>query len=396
MNRLPKLYEAVNILMSCIGDNGVWADPTRYRGQCWTRDFNLAILPALLDLGLTGIAREHLDNLYKRQRSDGAIPILFLDGVSGSTRFLLDKGLKSVRDGKMSFMLGKYLRGELYNLTPGTRDSELHYIIAQCEFFRAVCGCEEDVWRSIVRQPSWRSARGIDEALAYIESNLLEDGLLTGADWRDTMEKQLHHTPLLSNNSLLVRVYDLLGEDDKAHALRERIEKAYWVKDLVEDKFGHLAQRLQDWPGNTRFDPLGASLAVLHDVVGADRYRDILYGFDSVDTEHGVTIQCKHNPFTGSEEARVIEDTKGNVIWPFVMGFSILALLKMSKKATTAGVAHRSREMASNQFAKYTNLEGFREWYDPRTGLGYGAYKQLWSATLYVRTFNELITLAVR
>jgi GH15 family glucan-1,4-alpha-glucosidase len=35
-------------------------------------------------------------------------------------------------------------------------------------------------------------------------------------------------------------------------------------------------------------------------------------------------------------------------------------------------------------------LNGFREWYDPATGKGYGAQEQLWSATLFLRAARAL------
>ena len=136
-----KLHRAYGILRECLGDHGVWADPSRHRRQCWTRDFGLAIQPLLLapHPGLIGpwrastVAGRHLKSLEARQRPDGQVPILFLDGLAGHARFLADKVKRSVRDGKVSFMLGRYLKGELGQLTPGTRDSELLYVVAALE-----------------------------------------------------------------------------------------------------------------------------------------------------------------------------------------------------------------------------------------------------------------------
>ena len=37
------------LILSCMGKNGIWADATRYREQCWTRDLSLAMAPAAGD-----------------------------------------------------------------------------------------------------------------------------------------------------------------------------------------------------------------------------------------------------------------------------------------------------------------------------------------------------------
>ena len=43
-----KQKAALEILKASCGHRGVWADPTRYAWQDWTRDFALATLPLLL------------------------------------------------------------------------------------------------------------------------------------------------------------------------------------------------------------------------------------------------------------------------------------------------------------------------------------------------------------
>jgi len=384
MNAGQKLYEAHGILRECFGDNGVWADPSRYRRQCWTRDFGLAIQPLLLtfaerdsmhrragncDSAEQTIAERHLCSLEARQRPDGQIPIVFLDGWRGHARFLSDKIARSLRDRKLSFMLGRYLQGQLGQLTPGTRDSELLYIVAALEHAE----------RTGLFPVSMDS---IKLAMRYIKRNLLDSrGLLLGADWRDTMHLQLREKPLLTNNALLFHAYDLLSRhgdnksfwETQAHLQRDLINKVFWDGSL-----------LQDWPRNNnskqRFDPLGASLAVLFDVIPPERYADVWKGFDSVDSPYGVTIRCRHNPVR-PEEGAIIERTDGQVIWPFVVGFAAMAMDKMAKKTGLNPFE------ASRQLYKLYNLEGFREWYDPATGKGYGAQRQLWSATLFTRAY---------
>jgi hypothetical protein len=351
-----KIEVAHAILRKCIGTKGVWADPSRYRFQCWTRDLVMAIMPALLDLGETEIVKIHLENLSERQRPNGQIPILFLDRLRP---FLLDKIKRSLQARKLSFMLRRFMSGQIWNLTPGTRDSEILYVIGMYEYANRTGD------RSLVV----RYASQIQSALNYIERNLLRDNLVIGCDWRDTMERELGNKSLLTNNSLMYHAYRLMGEMEKADQLRLRINEQFWTGSVY-----------QDYPGNVRFDPLGGAFAVLYEVAPNERYASLVEGYRSVDTPNGVTIKCRHNPIS-QEEKEVIERTDGVVVWPFVVGFTILALIKMGE-----------RQMAEDQFKKLLDLDGFREWYDPTTGKGYGAFEQLWSATLFLRSQAALST----
>ncbi len=349
-----KKTEAQEILERCVGRKGIWADPTRYAHQCWTRDMMLAIMPVLLAQKRFADVRNHLENLSKRQKPNGQIPILYLDGTFA---WLASKLAKSIRTRKMSFMLKRFLAGELWNLTPGTRDSEIMYLLGMLTYAR-----EANDWSLIDTY-----SEQISRALSYVETSLMHDGLILGADWRDTMHRELNDKALLTNNSILYHVYLQLNKVDEAVALRQRIDQRFWS-----------GSQLMDYPGATRFDPLGAALAIIFDVVPPSRFPDVVAGFRSVDTQYGVSIKCRHNP-TSAEEASVIERTDGVVVWPFIVGFTVLALDAMGEA-----------EFAQEQFAKLSALKGFREWYDPESGNGYGAHEQLWSATLYLRAQQSL------
>lgn len=346
-----KVAKAEEILKDCMGTHGVWADPTRYRFQCWTRDFMLAILPLLLERKQYGIARKHLEELSKRIRKNGQVPILFLDKT---LPFLLDKVWKSAKQRQISFMLKRWVTGNLWNLTQGTKDSEIAFLIALHAYDAA--SNDHTLMAKLLDK------KVLDRVLHYIEHNLLVDGLLNGCDWRDTMHEELGNTPLLTNNSLMYAVYHHMHRSQKAQWLKERINIRFWN-----------GTSYQDAPGRERFDPLGASLAVLHNVIPRERYASLVESFRSVDTPHGVTIKCKHNPFKPDERA-VIDRTDGVVVWPFIVGFTVLALIKMGEM-----------EFAEEQFRKFNALNGFYEWYDPENGKGHGAEKQLWSAVLYLR-----------
>jgi len=350
-----KARAAEDILESCIGHHGIMAGNGRYYGQNWTRDAALASMPLLMEEKRFSDVRKHLETLSRQQRVSGKIPILYLDGIRGTVRFLLAKTWKSVRDVEMSFMLGRFLEGQLWNLTPGTRDSEILYLLAMLEYGK--------------RDPAFqlRYEGQLVLAFRHVHAYLMEDGLLTGADWRDTMEKELANQPLLTNNAILFRVYELAGLTDRAEALRSRILETHFANGEV-----------LDYPGNDRFDPLGASLAVLHGVVGKEYHGRIVEHMRQVDTPTGVTIRCRHNPMN-DDEAAMIDRTNGVVTWPFVVGFTVLALLKMGERA-----------FAEEQFAKMTAHDGFREYYDPANGTGYGEVNQLWSAALYLRAEHAL------
>lgn len=349
-DRLTKLESAINILRRCLGEKGVWADPTRYRDQCWTRDLGIAIAPLLLQLGEAAAVKRHLVNLSAQQRPNGQIPILFLDDEA---RWVREKEQKN--RGRPSFMLKRYRDGELWNLTPGTRDSELVYLIAMQEYIEATGDVEfaDTFWPHRLK------------ALEHIERVVMRNGLVYGCDWRDTMHIELGDKPLLTNNSLMYHVYQLLGDRNRAIALQQAIWRNH----------ARMSGHFSDYPGSTRFDPLGAAFAILFGVVpeGATCRQALIKAFRDVDTDYGVAIQCRHNP-TSDEEREVIGQTNGVVVWPFVVGFTIMALRKLGEHG-----------FASEQFDKMTAMAGFREWYDPANGHGYGAQEQLWSAALYAR-----------
>lgn len=357
-----KLAESHRILYSCFGDHGVWADPSRYRRQCWTRDFGIAILPTLIEIGspkAMGMARVHLDSMRAQQEPSGQIPILFLDGWKGHAKFLADKTRRTIRDGEMSFMLKRYIdnSGSLANLTPGTTDSELHYIVACLDYADAT---------------RMKLSHSVYTALHYVEDTYMFDGLHHGADWRDTMEVELMHTPLLSNNSILYGIYRRLGFIEKAKELRMRMNETFWTRKTSGKN------TLRDRPNDDRFDPFGASLAVLNGQVSPEDYSSVMGGFQSVDSPRGVTIKCRHNHLDAKEK-EVINRTDGVVVWPFVVGYSILAMRKMDRFVS-----------AHEQYDKLLALKGFREWYDPADSQGYGAMEQLWSATLTARAIKVM------
>ncbi len=349
-NNRTKYRLAKELLEKCIGPGGVSAAADRYMGQYWIRDLGYAIAEILHRIKRSDIVKRHLQSTMVEQRPNGQIPILVLEDEAA---WVAGKEAESHKKGRTSFMLGRYREGNLWNLTPGTRDSEVLFIKAMYEYMLATNDTE------FVDS----NKHHIDAALTYIETQLVRDGLIIGCDWRDTLKKELGQTTLLTNNCLLYHVYkNLLKDEQKAAALRERILETF-VQDGV----------FIDYPGNDRFDPLGGSMAVLYGIAEPHMYPGLVRSIKSVDTPYGVTIKCRHNPSGKLGEAEVINRTNGVVVWPFVNGYVVKMLHQM-----------REYELAREQHAKSFKYPGFPEWIDPGTGICWGADGQLWSAAMFL------------
>ncbi|QQG45211.1 MAG: hypothetical protein HYW89_04415 [Candidatus Sungiibacteriota bacterium] len=351
-----KIRQAVGVIETCIGLKGVWASPIRYKYQCWTRDFALATEEALLDLGRPEVVKLHLNELSRRQYSDGRIPIMFLDKP---LRWLLLKAWHAIKNRRMSFLLRQYFSKDgIGQLSPWTRDSELLYALAVASFVRRT---HDDTF--LMRHTSH-----IRAALGYVESSLMKGGLIFGGDWRDT-RPDLTDKFLLTNNCLLYQAYALLGETKKAEAIKAAINERFWTGSYYRDYIG-----IDD------FDTLGNSLAILFDVAPQDRWPSIIESAEALDTPYGYKINKVTLPPKSKEETAVMLRTNQfGVIWPFIHGFMILAALKGGRT-----------DIAKRQLQKWTTLDGFYEFYDPTTGRGYGSVDQVWSAALYFRTAHAL------
>jgi len=352
-----KKIEAEAIVRSCIGPKGIWASPARYRHQCWTRDFAIATLRTLGDMGRVDVAKRHLEELASRQLPDGRIPILFLDDVP---RFLFGKAKNSMRDFRLSFMLKQYFRPHgIARLTPWTKDSEILYILSVLELMNRT----RDY--SIVETHN----DYVGQALVYIETSLVkENGLVHGGDWRDT-RLDLDDKFLLTNNCFLYRMYEFLNLPHKASAVQEAIKRNLWT-----------GSYFRDYVGVENFDTLGNALAILYGLATEDNAAFIFKKAESLDTLYGYMLNDVTLPPKSAAEELIMNRTKQvRVIWPFIHGFMILAAVKSG-----------FRDLAREQFAKYNAMPGFFEWYDPDTGLGYGSSDQLWSACLYLRCVHAI------
>jgi glycogen debranching enzyme len=359
MNQSEKSRQAMGILASCIGNKGIWASSDRYKYQCWTRDFVIAVLPLILeteDPYYMLVAERHLDQLRKRQKPNGQIPILFLDNT---TKWLKIKVQNSIQNKRMSFMLKQFLNKDgVFNLTPWTKDSELLYLLGVGLYYQKTGNME------FIE----RHCKSIDRAFKYIENNLLYKGLIMGSDWRDTRPDYMR-TMLLTNNCFLAHAYELLGMTKQANDLKDSIRKNFWNSSYFVD-----------FIGSNNFDTFGNALAVLTGVAKDSDHTNIIISANKLRTGIGFKLNGVTLPPKSAKEAELMSRIKQNgVIWPYIHGFMTLALQKMNAKKST--------ERALQQM---TNLNGFYEFYNPDTGEGHGSKNQLWSACLYLRCTNTI------
>ena len=96
-----KLKEAKKVISECATDDGFYASSDRYKYEYWTRDFAHS-LNSLLELGYSKSAKNHLDQIWRRQNNEGEVPTLAISN-KGAWR---KKKLKRAKEtGRTPFML---------------------------------------------------------------------------------------------------------------------------------------------------------------------------------------------------------------------------------------------------------------------------------------------------
>lgn len=374
-----KREEAVSILKSCFGVNGLWASGKdgRYQYQCWTRDPCLAIFAALILLkdsleNVNELIYRHFNGIIKHQRDDGKIPIIFLDDEDEFVRL---KRIQQEKNKKIPFMLRRYLEGEITNLTPKTRDSEVLFIISANDFLSSLSEGEKSKLSNFEEfETSLENA--MKKAMQYIEEIATDvspkkDGLIKGADWRDVRD-DLDDIPVLTNACFLYKCYKIMGNEEKAEEIKRTINEKYWNANI-----GHY----NDHPESNSFGLLGNAVAVLYGIADVERINSVFDYAMKISTEHGIKTTETFLPPLNDEEAKVMARDKA-VIWPFTNGFMLEAMLMKG--------GDKWKEVAKKEFNKWVKLEGFNEWYDIVDGKGYGSKNQAWSAALYIRVAELL------
>ena len=351
-----KVRAARKLIESCISPHGmgIWASQGRYANQLWTRDLALAAAPALKLMGRLDVVGAHLDQLVQRQQPSGKISILFSDDPQ---KLLETKEREAVQKGKPGFILLALKAQGIEDLSPWTKDSEFLFVKTMLEYPDAP-----------MVTPTRLRHEAVEKALAYSLSQT-KNGLAQGAERRDT-NVWLNDACLLSNNCLLYQARKLNGLNDRSLLdFRCDIVFSFWT-----------GTSYRDYLGVDTADTFGQALGVIYDVIPKERWPAVLESFAKLHTPRGyLTNDCRPNPTTDEERELLKSMPQSFVLWPFIHGYAILALLKMGE-----------RELAMQAFNEYTNLEGFWEFFDPKTGKGYGAQEQLWSACLYLIAADAL------
>jgi hypothetical protein len=363
---------ALDLIEKCKGVKGVWASTGRYNNQCWTRDFCLTVCPLLLSRGSQKdieLVKTHITEIIQRQRSDGKIPILYLDDEK---QFLRSKIDRLREHNQMSFMLTRYLDGELENLTPHTRDSEVLFIIAVGQLVGALnkreTFCEDD------QLFIFFASQAAHRALHYVKT-ILKDDLIHGADWRDTRE-DLDDRAVLTNACYLYKVYKIFNLQQEADRVKEILMRDYWN-----------GTYFRDYPGSDAFDILGNSLSVIHDIASKDMMDSIFnHAMKNLSTPYGFKMTETFLPALNETESKVMQRDSA-VIWPFISGFLLSSMV--------LGGGKQWYDVAKKEFDKWEKLQGFYEWYDIVDGNGYGSQDQIWSAALYLRVKQNLIDCSI-
>jgi hypothetical protein len=366
---MNKIKQAEEILIKCIKTNGICASTVRYDNQCWTRDLCIAIIPYVVQttnpvIPLSNVL-VHIENIQKRQKANGQVPIVFLNDVD---MFVKEKTEKELRTGQKSFMLKRHKLGELENLTPHTRDGELLYILA----VHSLCQRFPDEIESSTVTRLLKSAR---LALEYVENNILnsDTGLIMGADWRDTRE-DLDQSCVLTNACLLKQVYAVTEQRDKEVKVMSEINK------LWNGKY------FDDYKGCSNFDVFGNSLAVLYGISNQGQTESIFQFASTLTTPYGIKMTEVFLPALSDKEQKMMEKDKA-VVWPFVSGYMLYAMACLGGSKWV--------DFAQQEFLKWASLHGFYEWYSISNGEGFGSEGQAWSAAQFLRLHHLFETMSL-
>jgi len=355
--------QAKDVVERCIGPRGIYAGTLRYKYQYWTRDFVLAGLNVLVQMGRADVAKAHLSGIAARQKSSGKIPIMFLQSRFGFMRIhfwdFVTHPLRFVEQVKLYVKKGLWKKGFSFeNITPWSADTEPLFIIG-CYHYGALTGDTEflDAMKPHIRR-----------AAEYVERNLMrDDGLVYGGDWRDVMV-YLDDTALLSVNALMYRAYVLMHEHEKAYKLLNAIERAFWNGSYYRDRLG-----------SEDFDTFGESLAVLFYIVPEARYKSVCEAYKTVACQYGFKVNNNSSENTDIPKSVQAFTDQYGTIWPFITGYAILALICMRRGLWSA-----------EALICWNHLKGFYEWYDPEAGGGLGDREQMWSAALYMQVYDSL------
>ena len=345
-----KVQEALETIEKCRADRGFYASAERYKYEYWTRDLYFS-LDALLSLGYEKEIKNQIEEIWNGQKEDGELPRLISEKP---IKRGLNKAYYKIKKNDLVNSV-RSLSALETRLNRWTVDYVPMAVIATYEY------AERTGDSSLITELKPK----IDKTVSYVEEHM-KDGLLIGGDWRDSVP-ELRDKALLSNNVILYKMYSHMGEEEKADALKERINNMFWNGEYYED-----------FPGSGSFDSLGASLAVLEGVVPKDRYTPVYDKLQGASRKSGVVNVLNDSAkTTGKQYAQSCNQRYA--VWPFISLRAAQAMKKMG-----------ADEAAKNEIERFNKLDGFYEWYDPDSGKPQGSRYQLWSAAAYYSAFLSI------
>jgi len=284
-------------------------------------------------------------------------------------------------------MLKRYLDDDLDNLTPNTRDSEVLFVITVCQYLIKCAQESINIPKEFIQNKKYDELvqlyQGALNAMAYIENNILSNGLIAGADWRDVRE-DLDDKTILTNACFLYQAYKLMDtlstecETDPKYFHNQNKMKD--IVNLIQTKFWN-GFYFNDYPGCQKFDLLGNSLVILYGIANESQTESIFNYVTTSVGPHGIPTAETFLPPLNEKERQVMKRDAA-VIWPFTNGFMLEAMLASGNQKWI--------DYAINEFNKWRQLDGFYEWYDIVDGHGYGRRDQGWTAALYLRVNDSI------
>ncbi len=319
---------------------------------------------------------------------------------------------------KPSFALRSFIKGNLHDITPGTRDSEIQFIRAICYLLgSADVGRQKEILAEFTKP--------LADSLFYLHMNVIDvkDGLPRGCDSRDIFADMLYDAKLLSNAvfwfeslSGLLQYCDILEKTQLRNFIKKNLNVnvnencTHFLNRLMNEPFSEVfrnelakvkkgikeqllfnkdtfsprdfipGERAQkslvkavnptpsskivvehnpEFVSGKNVDPQSLAHAVINGLIDEKYYDQVVKHFMEQDSKIGVTVFV---PISGKteEEAKLLNEVKGRVVWPHVSWAVVSALTKMGTVS--------AKLMASEQTQKLSNL-GFGEWYamNPKT-----------------------------
>lgn len=354
---------------------------------------------------------------------------------------------------KASFALRKYIASELENLTPGTRDSEIHFIRAIFSFIKLHPHSQELVLDEF--------SESIAHAIFYMYMNVIDnkDGLPKGSDSRDIFADILYDSKVLTNAvfwyqalDYLVEYAELMNKTKFTSAIAQALEEQKrigldkeipqilvdltnenYLNDGFQEELNRLRVSIQtqllfnenefeprdflpgsraaialDHPINpTPIDHIikrdnptfidgktvdcqSLAHAVLTGLIDKCHYDKVIDLFKAADSTIGVQVFV---PISGrnEKEALLLSRVKGQVVWPHVSWSVVSALIAMgTEESLNFAEEQRDKLMALGRSSEFG---GCSEWYaiDPDTSkpVRGGETAQGWAATSMITAIDD-------